>query len=160
MGTDDEIKEHGINYSGNLSSFLAKSKSCSKFNDNLGTTSVSCCIIQEEDKKMLYVANCGGYSFFFLSFFILSVLFNLSHLDARAVLCRGGKAIRLTVDHKATDEEEVRKREELRDLIFFFQVFLITFFLSLYFFIFVPFFFFVCLSFLRLQELEMQEDLF
>uniref|UniRef100_A0A6U2VV92 PPM-type phosphatase domain-containing protein n=1 Tax=Paramoeba aestuarina TaxID=180227 RepID=A0A6U2VV92_9EUKA len=68
LDVDDEIHENEIKYS--------------------GTTAVSCCIMQEEDKKMLYVANCG---------------------DARAVLCRGGKAIRLTVDHKANDEEEAAR---------------------------------------------------
>lgn len=39
-------------------------------------------------KRMLYMANAG---------------------DARAVLCRGGKSLRLTYDHKASDPHEIRR---------------------------------------------------
>lgn len=53
-----------------------------------GTTSVSCLILKENAERTLYVANCG---------------------DARAVLCRGGKALRLTVDHKANDPDEIQR---------------------------------------------------
>lgn len=53
-----------------------------------GTTSVSCLILKENSERILHVANCG---------------------DARAVLCRGGKAIRLTVDHKANDADEIQR---------------------------------------------------
>jgi len=53
-----------------------------------GTTSVSCLILPENDGKTLYVANCG---------------------DARAVLCRNKTAKRLTVDHKASDINEVQR---------------------------------------------------
>lgn len=42
-------------------------------------------------KRVLYTANVG---------------------DARTVLCRGGKAIRLTYDHKGTDEHESRRITE------------------------------------------------
>ncbi len=52
-----------------------------------GATAVTCLI---GDKK-LYAANCG---------------------DARAVLGRGGKAIRLTRDHKADDDDEVKRIED------------------------------------------------
>ena len=51
----------------------------------MGTTAVTCLIKIESDKKSLHVANAG---------------------DARAVLCRGGKAVRLTYDHKASDATE------------------------------------------------------
>eukprot|EP00211_Chloroparvula_japonica_P005422 CAMPEP_0119120172 /NCGR_PEP_ID=MMETSP1310-20130426/1332_1 /TAXON_ID=464262 /ORGANISM="Genus nov. species nov., Strain RCC2339" /LENGTH=355 /DNA_ID=CAMNT_0007109639 /DNA_START=98 /DNA_END=1165 /DNA_ORIENTATION=+ len=53
-----------------------------------GTTCATCFLRDEGDQKVLYVANCG---------------------DARAVLCRDGKAVRLTVDHKANDEAEVER---------------------------------------------------
>jgi len=51
----------------------------------MGATAVTCLIRQESGKRRLYAANAG---------------------DARAVLCRGGKAVRLTKDHKASDHEE------------------------------------------------------
>merc|ERR1719334_2320633 len=44
-----------------------------------GTTSVTCIVRFEDDDRILYCANCG---------------------DSRAVLCRGGNAIRLSRDHK------------------------------------------------------------
>mmetsp|Transcript_2381 Transcript_2381/g.4932 ORF Transcript_2381/g.4932 Transcript_2381/m.4932 type:complete len:226 (-) Transcript_2381:64-741(-) len=50
-----------------------------------GTTSVTCYLRMEGDKKVLYTANAG---------------------DSRAVLCRGDSALRLTYDHKASDKEE------------------------------------------------------
>mmetsp|Transcript_23614 Transcript_23614/g.32227 ORF Transcript_23614/g.32227 Transcript_23614/m.32227 type:complete len:320 (+) Transcript_23614:74-1033(+) len=56
-----------------------------------GATSVSCLIATIEEKRMLYTANCG---------------------DARAVLCRNGKAIRLTIDHKANDPDEILRIRE------------------------------------------------
>jgi hypothetical protein len=43
-------------------------------------------------------------------------------LDARAVLCRGGKALRLTVDHKANDPDEVWMQGMIQ--LSFFEVFL------------------------------------
>lgn len=54
----------------------------------MGATAVTCLIRQEAGKRRLYAANAG---------------------DARAVLCRGGKAVRLTKDHKASDQEEQQR---------------------------------------------------
>jgi serine/threonine protein phosphatase PrpC len=55
-----------------------------------GSTSVSCIIRPDTTtgKRWLYTANVG---------------------DSRAVLCRGSKAIRLTVDHKASVPEEQKR---------------------------------------------------
>jgi protein phosphatase PTC1 len=51
----------------------------------MGATAVTCLIRITEGRKFLYVANAG---------------------DARAVLCRGGQALRVTYDHKASDAAE------------------------------------------------------
>lgn len=56
-----------------------------------GTTTVTAFIRVEGDKRMLYVANVG---------------------DARAVISHGGKAERLTYDHKGSDEAEVARVKE------------------------------------------------
>jgi protein phosphatase PTC1 len=57
-----------------------------------GSTAVVCYIeVLDDDTRVLHTANCG---------------------DARAVLARGGKAIRLTCDHKATDPEEQKRIED------------------------------------------------
>jgi protein phosphatase PTC1 len=56
-----------------------------------GSTSVTCIVREEDGKKMLHVANVG---------------------DSRAVLARGGKALRLTIDHKATLPEEAKRITE------------------------------------------------
>lgn len=53
-----------------------------------GTTAISCLIRMEDGVRKLYAANAG---------------------DARIVLCRGGKPIRLTYDHKASDEQEAKR---------------------------------------------------
>lgn len=53
-----------------------------------GTTSVTCVVRENEGKRTLFCANVG---------------------DSRAVLCRDGKAVRLTIDHKAS-LPEVRTR--------------------------------------------------
>jgi len=53
-----------------------------------GCTSVTCLVTGSGDSKYLYAANVG---------------------DARAVLCRDGKAIRLTEEHKAADPIEAKR---------------------------------------------------
>jgi protein phosphatase PTC1 len=53
-----------------------------------GTTSISALVRNTNGKRMLYVANAG---------------------DARAVLCRNGKAERLSYDHKGSDEGETKR---------------------------------------------------
>lgn len=55
----------------------------------IGSTAVTCYLKGEKDgKQVLYTANCG---------------------DARAVLVRGDKAVRLSRDHKPFEDEEVRR---------------------------------------------------
>ncbi|KAJ8901820.1 hypothetical protein NDN08_004025 [Rhodosorus marinus] len=55
----------------------------------VGTTSVTCYVsLDENDRKHLHVANVG---------------------DARAVLCRDGKGLRLSYDHKASDDLEQKR---------------------------------------------------
>jgi protein phosphatase PTC1 len=53
-----------------------------------GSTAALCIVRRTGPKRYVYTANCG---------------------DARAVLCHGGTAVRLSMDHKATDEEEVAR---------------------------------------------------
>eukprot|EP01087_Luapelamoeba_hula_P002962 TRINITY_DN1278_c0_g1_i1.p1 TRINITY_DN1278_c0_g1~~TRINITY_DN1278_c0_g1_i1.p1 ORF type:complete len:258 (-),score=57.26 TRINITY_DN1278_c0_g1_i1:485-1258(-) len=53
-----------------------------------GTTSVTAFIRKHDGERWLHVANVG---------------------DARAVLCRGGRAIRLTEEHKGSDEAEAKR---------------------------------------------------
>ena len=57
----------------------------------MGATAVTCLIRAEAGRPKLYAANAG---------------------DARAVLCRGGKAVRLTYDHKASDAAEQARVQE------------------------------------------------
>eukprot|EP00301_Raphidiophrys_heterophryoidea_P002056 c1095_g1_i1.p1 GENE.c1095_g1_i1~~c1095_g1_i1.p1 ORF type:complete len:283 (+),score=68.49 c1095_g1_i1:85-933(+) len=62
-----------------------------------GSTAVTCYIAPEgpfgsdAESRVLYTANAG---------------------DARAVLCRGGKALRLSYDHKAGDDAEAQRVQE------------------------------------------------
>merc|ERR1712063_148824 len=56
-----------------------------------GTTVVTAIIRVEDGVKKLYTANAG---------------------DARAVLARGGKGIRVTTDHKPTDPSEVKRIQQ------------------------------------------------
>lgn len=55
-----------------------------------GTTSVTCVVRvdKQTNQRWLFTANVG---------------------DSRAVLCRGGKAVRLTIDHKASLPEEAKR---------------------------------------------------
>lgn len=53
-----------------------------------GTTTITALVRVENGKRMLYMANAG---------------------DARAVLCRNGKAERLSYDHKGSDEGETKR---------------------------------------------------
>ena len=59
-----------------------------------GSTSVSCLLMPTDhaggDGRVLYTANVG---------------------DSRAVLCRGGRAVRLSYDHKASDAAEQKRIE-------------------------------------------------
>jgi serine/threonine protein phosphatase PrpC len=50
-----------------------------------GSTAAVCVVRRQGPKRYVYTANCG---------------------DARAVLCHGGVAVRLSKDHKATDPQE------------------------------------------------------
>ena len=56
-----------------------------------GSTAATCLIRQEGEKRFLYSANVG---------------------DTRAVLCRKGKAQRMTYDHKASDPAEMQRITE------------------------------------------------
>ena len=55
-----------------------------------GSTAAVCVIRKQGPKRYVYTANCG---------------------DARAVLCHGGVAVRLSKDHKATDAQERQRIE-------------------------------------------------
>lgn len=76
-------------------SFLLADDHLSQEKMNSGCTAVTALIRWEPEsendsnrKRLLYCANAG---------------------DARAVLCRNGKAIRLTYDHKGSDEQESKR---------------------------------------------------
>lgn len=61
--------------------------------DNLlvsGSTAAVCLILREKGERMLYSANVG---------------------DTRAVLSSGGAAVRVTFDHKASEQEEIKRIE-------------------------------------------------
>lgn len=55
-----------------------------------GSTAITCIVRKEKDKVMLYSANVG---------------------DSRGVLCKDGKAIRMSKDHKASDSSEKERIE-------------------------------------------------
>lgn len=61
-----------------------------------GSTVATAFVRKVGEKTFLHTANCG---------------------DARIVLCRGGKAIRLTVDHKGTDPDEVKRIQDAGGLV-------------------------------------------
>jgi len=56
-----------------------------------GCTSVTCLIVRKDGTGDVFAANAG---------------------DARAVLCRDGKAIRMTEEHKASEEVEAKRIQE------------------------------------------------
>eukprot|EP00937_MAST-01D_sp_MAST-1D-sp2_P004687 g4687.t1 len=62
-----------------------------------GTTAVCCLVRREGGRRVLYTANAG---------------------DSRAVLSRGGQAVQLSHDHRATDADEVRRVEAAGGVIF------------------------------------------
>jgi len=53
-----------------------------------GCTAITVYLTGKEDSRSMHVANAG---------------------DARAILCRNGKAIRMSYEHKAADEEEAKR---------------------------------------------------
>ena len=61
-----------------------------------GSTVAAAYLTGSGEGRMLHTANCG---------------------DARIVLCRSGKAQRLTVDHKGTDPDEVKRIQEAGGLV-------------------------------------------
>jgi len=83
---EDELAKTGSNVKQSFVAAYERMDDRLKFDAlYMGATAVTCLIRQESGKRRLYAANAG---------------------DARAVLCRAGKAIRLTFDHKASDPEE------------------------------------------------------
>lgn len=73
------------------SAFVLTDIECSRTGEAAsGATAILCIVRQQGPKRYVYTANCG---------------------DARAVLCHDGRAVRLSMDHKATDEPEVRRIE-------------------------------------------------
>jgi len=58
---------------------------------DVGATAATVIISRDDVKRVLYTANVG---------------------DTRVVLCRNGKAIRLTYDHKVSDEKEAKRISE------------------------------------------------
>ena len=73
------------------SSFIATDIECSRTGEAAsGATAILCIVREQGPRRYVYTANCG---------------------DARAVLCHDGKAVRLSMDHKATDEPEKRRVE-------------------------------------------------
>jgi protein phosphatase PTC1 len=61
-----------------------------------GCTAVTCLLVGHGDDRHLFAANAG---------------------DARAVLCRDGKAIRLTEDHKASEPVEAKRIQDIGGFI-------------------------------------------
>jgi serine/threonine protein phosphatase PrpC len=61
-----------------------------------GSTAATAFIRTDGEKRFLHTANCG---------------------DARIVLCREGKAMRLTTDHKGTDQAEVKRIQDAGGLV-------------------------------------------
>lgn len=61
-----------------------------------GSTVAAAFIEQKDGKRLLHTANCG---------------------DARIVLCRNGEAKRMTIDHKGTDPDEVKRIQDAGGLV-------------------------------------------
>jgi len=55
-----------------------------------GSTAATCLVLSEHNERVLYSANVG---------------------DTRAVLSRGGDALRVTFDHKASEQQEIKRIE-------------------------------------------------
>ncbi|KAL0489588.1 protein phosphatase PTC1 [Acrasis kona] len=66
-----------------------------------GTTSISCYLCKQGSERKLYTANCG---------------------DARVVINEGGIAKRLTFDHKASEQSEVKRIQDKGGFVTFNRV--------------------------------------
>jgi len=77
--------------------FLSTDKNIKDHNEKSGSTAAVAIIQFRDGKRVLYTANAG---------------------DARIVLRRQGKGVRLTTDHKVTDPNEVKRIEARGGMIF------------------------------------------
>jgi protein phosphatase PTC1 len=76
--------------------FLAIDTKIKNTNEKSGSTAAVALITVKDGKKLLHTANCG---------------------DARIVLKRGKDALRMTIDHKATDPDEQKRIKDMGGII-------------------------------------------
>ena len=92
-----EIKKKGTNTSPTMrecfeAAYATMDEQLKPLAGDPGTTAVTCLLRREGPTLRIYVANAG---------------------DARAVLCRSGRALRLSYDHKPSDDKERQRIAEL-----------------------------------------------
>mmetsp|Transcript_16403 Transcript_16403/g.28400 ORF Transcript_16403/g.28400 Transcript_16403/m.28400 type:complete len:225 (-) Transcript_16403:936-1610(-) len=84
----EELKKDPSNPKEALRQAYLKTDALMREHQYAGTTAVTALIHQLNGARMLYAANAG---------------------DSRCILCRGGKGVRLSYDHKASDPAEAQR---------------------------------------------------